>query len=100
MLPARVASLCRVASTRLTGTDTGGTHAGGPPLATTRRTIRVMARERYGRREKGEKTPPRVRCSHSSVDPPTPADGATHHTLCGDVTADAHPTPTHPREGT
>lgn len=100
MLPAPVASLCRVASMRLTGTDTGGTHAGGAPLVTTRRTIRVTGRERYERREKGKKIPLRVRWSNSSVDPPTPADGATHHTLCGDVTADVRPIPTHPREGT
>lgn len=98
MLPDQVAFLCRAANMRLTGTDSGGTHAEGAPLVTTRRIIR--ATERHGRRERRKKTPLRVRFSSnsSSVDPPTPADGATHHTSCKGVTADAPHTPTHPRE--
>uniref|UniRef100_A0A8D8HQS8 (northern house mosquito) hypothetical protein n=1 Tax=Culex pipiens TaxID=7175 RepID=A0A8D8HQS8_CULPI len=98
MLPARVAFLCRVVSMQLTGTVTGGTHAGGPHLATTRRTIRATQRQSPGRRERGQRAPPRGRCSSSSADPLTPADGATHHTSCGGVTADAPPTPTHKEE--
>lgn len=98
--------LSREANTLLTGTATGVTHAEGGPLVeeNTQRTTQVMEKASLATEcvtketETGEKAPLRENRSHSSADPLTPADDATHHTLYVDIMVVDPRTPMHHAE--
>ena len=93
MSPAQGALQSRGVSMPQTGTAIGAIPEGGalPVLETTQRTTRVMERVSPAAvvvtkaAETGETAPQKEKLSHSSADPLTQADGATHHTLYVDA---------------